>query len=101
MKNRMIRIIRTLGEAAALSLLLAVPVFADGTDTGAIQQTGGFGEAYGIRAVASVVAWPTSEARERNRIGARGNPAVGSHGRRSRKKENPGHGFLQAALKAT
>lgn len=56
MKNRMIQIIRTLGGAAALSLLLAVPVFADGTDTGAIQQTEASEESvWDTRAVANVI----------------------------------------------
>lgn len=53
MKNRTIQIIRALGGAAALSLLLAVPVFADGADTETTQATAE--SVWDTRAVANVI----------------------------------------------
>ena len=55
MKNRMVQIIRTLGGAAALSLLLAVPVFAEGTETKAMQAEASDGNVWDTRAVANVI----------------------------------------------
>lgn len=72
MKNRMLRIIKTFGGAAALSLLLAVPVFADGAETEMTQEEASEESVWDSRAVANVISCAnirSEETTESKRIG--------------------------------